>query len=168
MNKLALIIVMLTFLVSGCGSPAPKNIALNNLILSETKDVSGNIQNVFKDLATIYLSFEVTDFTRKKDGIVWIQEDVQLTGPDGKVLEWSSSLGEVKKFAIQNYLDINKKLTKKIKVIPLSNTLTLPSGLASGEYKLLVTIRDKIGQSQVAKEIIFKLNFSEKKKDGKK
>jgi hypothetical protein len=150
---LVLLVGLITF---GCFPKQPKNVLIDNIILSETKGGEANIQHTFKGGTTFYLSFSVVDFIKGRQGVVWLEEDLQVTGPDGGVLEWVSSFGEVKKFDYKNYWEINKKMPENVREIPVNNLITLPPNPAEGEYKILIILRDKIGRTQASQELFFK------------
>lgn len=154
--SLVLFLLLVVLCFYGCGPKEPKNVAIGDVKFSEAKDGPAVIENIFKEKTTIYLSFEITNFTRHKDGTVWVQEDLRLFGPDNKIVEWITPEG-AKKFDYENLVDINKKFEKKVTVIPTINTISLPPGAALGEYKAQIEVRDKIGQTKANKELILKI-----------
>ena len=88
----------------------------------------------FKKGEVVWMEFKVTGFKQADDDNVWVQEDIDVTGPDGKSV--------LKK---ENLLDLHQKAPKGANNVSASNNITLPKGSPVGAYNVKISLRDKVG-----------------------
>lgn len=88
----------------------------------------------FKKGEVVWMEFKITGFKQADDDNVWVQEDLDVIGPDGKSI--------LKK---ENLLDFHEKAPKGAGNVSASNNITLPKDSAPGAYNVKISLRDKVG-----------------------
>lgn len=88
----------------------------------------------FKKGDVVWMEFKITGFKQAEDDNVWVQEDIDVTGPDGKSI--------VKK---ENLLDLHQKAPKGADNVSASNNISLPKDSLPGAYNVKISLRDKVG-----------------------
>ena len=124
-------------------------ISTGGLSVSDTKmslakggaDVSSR---KFKKDGPIFVQFTVKGIKQSDDDQVWIQQDLLLVGPDGKEV--------LKK---ENMLDMHEKAPKGTNLGNFSNTIDLPNNAVVGQYKVTLSVRDKVSGGTATTNLAF-------------
>ena len=89
--------------------------------------------NVYHPGDKVFLRFEVGGAAVSDQQMIWLQQDLELLGPDGQRV-----------FMRKNISGIKQKVSVEIDWVTLNNAAKLQQGLETGTYKLVIHLRDKI------------------------
>lgn len=106
----------------------------DNVKMGTSKDGEDRSDHKFKKGETVWLAFDIKGFKQADDGDVWVQEDLDVTAPDGKSILHK-----------ENILDLHQKADKGAANVHATNEISLPKPPVAGTYTLKITLRDKIG-----------------------
>ncbi len=85
----------------------------------------------------VFLVFDVQGFKQGDDKTVWVQEDLLVTDPEGKVV-----------LEKENLLDLKGEADEGADNVNANNKITLEESDLTGTYKVNLTIRDKVGEQK--------------------
>lgn len=133
-------IVLLCFvliLAGGCTSTSVSTGGLEakNLKFSGSQDAKDErSDSKFKKGEKVFVLFDIEGFKQADDDNVWVQEDLDVAGPDGKSI-----------MKRENLLELHQKAPKGTNTMNAHNDITLPDAAGPGEYKVTISLRDKVG-----------------------
>jgi len=137
LRKLVVLCFVL-LLAGGCttsSSVSTGGLEAKNMKFSASKDAKDERSDArFKKGETVYVLFDVNGFKQADDDNIWVQQDLDVTGPDGKSV--------LKK---ENILDMHEKAPKGADNLNANNEIKLPDAAGPGAYKVTISLRDKIG-----------------------
>ncbi len=143
----------LLFLVAACHTKTSTSFGLTvqKSVLASANakgQVVPSTDNTFTRGQTIYFVLvNVGKFTQDKDGLCWFDMDMQLIGPDGKVLlEKKDILGNEGHAALKDDIAASPHIT-----------FTTTKDMQPGTYKFKLTIYDKIGKGSASESATFTL-----------
>ncbi len=85
----------------------------------------------------VFLVFDIKGFKQDDTKVVWVQEDLVVTGPEGNVV-----LDE------KNLLDLKDEAAEGADNVAANNKITLEETDPPGTYKVNLTVRDKVGEQK--------------------
>jgi len=120
----------------GVATPKYDTITIKHFRFAANAPNNIRIPPSFKAGETVYLVFELYGY-KKKEREVWLQEDLSIRYPDGKI--------GLKQDNIVDYKDVIKGNSP----IELTNNITLPNTSLPGQYEVIVKIRDRFAGKEV-------------------
>ena len=106
----------------------------DNMKMAASKGGEERSNRTFKKGETVWVSFDIKGFKQADDGNIWVQEDIDVTAPDGKSILHKD-----------NVLDFHQKADKGADNLQANNDITLPQAAGPGSYAVKISLRDKIG-----------------------
>jgi hypothetical protein len=102
--------------------------------------------NVYKPGQVVHLAFEVGGAAvRQRDKLVWLQQDLEVQGPDGAQV-----------FRRDNISGVKQKVQVQVDWITLNNQVKIRGDWPNGSYRLIIHLRDKVaGTSATAHADIY-------------
>jgi len=154
MRKALLFFVIITviFALIACEKSTSVSVGLSaddTILAKQSGDQWDPVNNgKFKKGETVGLvMLNVKAFKKGNDGLNWIDMDVEVKDPDGKVI-----LSEKDLLGDSGKLDLKDNIAKS----PVGNFSTT-SSLQSGKYTIKVTVYDKIGKGYTTNSKTFDL-----------
>jgi hypothetical protein len=130
------LVCLMMLLAGGCSSSTSSSgtgLRADDLKMAAEKNGANRGDHKFKKGEVVWLQFKVMGFKQADDGNVWVQQDLDVTAPDGKNILHKD-----------NILDFHQVAPKGADSVDASNDITLPPGAPSGEYKVSIALRDKV------------------------
>ncbi|MEW6279522.1 MAG: hypothetical protein AB1758_12915 [Candidatus Eremiobacterota bacterium] len=130
--------ILVAWLATGCTvttSTSTGGLSVNDFKFSaEGPDGESRSDAKFKAGETVYTIFEVTGFKQGDDKKVTLEEDLKVTGPDGKAIIEQDGISL-----------LDQSYDQAVDTVSAHNKLTLPESAPSGEYKVTMKLKDKVG-----------------------
>lgn len=135
-GRMLAMLCLALIVATGCTSTSVSTGGLKteNLKFAAAKDGPVKSDRKFKKSEPVWILFDVQGFQQKDDDTVQVQQDLEVTGPDGKSI--------LKK---ENILDVNQKFPRGTNNLNANNEVTLPKDAPVGDYKAVISLRDKVG-----------------------
>jgi hypothetical protein len=140
-------LALLIFIAGGCTfstSTTTTGLKADDIEMAAEKAGAARSDHKFKKGETVWLRFNIEGFKQAADNDVWVQQDLDVTAPDGKNILHKD-----------NILDLHQKAEKGASNVTATNEISLPATSAAGEYKVKVTLRDKIGEGTATHNFTF-------------
>jgi len=109
------------------------NLTIREPLLVRSPKGGPRDHNVYHPGDKVFLRFEVGGAAISAKRQIWLQQDLELLGPDGQRV-----------FMRKNISGIKQKVSVEIDWITLNNAAKLQQGLETGTYKLVIHLRDRI------------------------
>ncbi len=103
-------------------------------------------EKIFRTGDLVFAYFKVQGFAQSPLKEIYLVQDLQVEGPDGKVI---LNQPEIVKF--------NKTLEEETPSIVFANNIKLPKGSPPGKYRAIFTIRDQVAGTQFSFDEHFEL-----------
>ncbi|MFH1830940.1 MAG: RDD family protein [Pseudomonadota bacterium] len=125
-----------------------RNLGIRNFIFAAESPDSERKPAILQPGEMLYMVFDVGGFTLK-DGKAWVQEDLNISYPDGSV-----------GLKLQNINDFNQKLSEQ-GPIRFENNISLPDKAQPGRYTVTITLRDKLSRREIKEQRFFYITPAE-------
>lgn len=122
---------------SGHDKPDSGSLTVANFAFAESAEGPAREDKKFMVGEEVFLVFDIKGFKQGDDKTVWIQEDLLVTDPEGKVV-----------LEKQNLLDLKGEADEGADNVNANNKITLEESDVTGTYKVNLTIRDKVGEQK--------------------
>jgi uncharacterized RDD family membrane protein YckC len=123
-------------------SMTPLSIIIKDFSFAEGEGKTPRKPSIYQPGEMVYILFDIDGYAMKGDQ-VWIQEDLTINYPDGSV-----------GLKLENINDFNQEL-ENLGTIRFENNIQLPANAEPGRYTVLVTLRDRVANSEIKEQRFF-------------
>ena len=122
-------------LTAGCDNVAVSKggLSVDDVIMSVSENGPAATGNKFQRGVPIFIKLTVKDIKQADDAQVWVQQDLEVKGPDGAAV-----------LNKENMVDLHSKAPEGTNLVTVKNDLSLPADAPVGAYEASISVRDKI------------------------